>query len=162
MSISTDRYIFTHAFSYENKISSKIVLEELNHLKPGILDKKKRKEFSEILEIVSALYEQWEDLSKSGRKRLAARGAFSAALQILVAVEAERIGGIRAIVDALATEVGGLAPESFLTGSDLIALGFAPGPRFKTLLDRMYDLQLEGKLMSKEAAIALARTEWTA
>ncbi len=120
------------------------------------------KEFSEILEIVSALYEQWEDLSKSGRKRLAARGAFSAALQILVAVEAERIGGIRAIVDALATEVGGLAPESFLTGSDLIALGFAPGPRFKTLLDRMYDLQLEGKLMSKEAAIALARTEWTA
>jgi len=43
-------------------------------------------------------------------------------------------------------------PPALLTGKDLIALGCVPGPNFKVLLGEAYDLQLEGKITSVEAA----------
>ncbi|MBN1492769.1 MAG: CCA tRNA nucleotidyltransferase [Candidatus Omnitrophica bacterium] len=46
-----------------------------------------------------------------------------------------------------------LKPKPLLTGQDLIDLGLAPGPHFKDILAEALDLQLEGKLTSKEDAI---------
>jgi len=40
-----------------------------------------------------------------------------------------------------------------LTGDDLIKLGFEPGPVFKEILTHVEDLQLEGKITTREEAI---------
>ena len=118
------------------------------------------KEMMEILEIVSTLDSKWETLPKSGRKRLASRSAFPSALKVLYGVVPERVSEVGKTVAHLAAETGGLNPQPLVSGSDLIALGFEPGPRFKVLLDRIYDLQLEGELNSKDQALAFGHREW--
>ncbi len=50
-----------------------------------------------------------------------------------------------------------LRPEPLITGSDLIALGLEPGPRFGPILDAVYDAQLEGRAATRDEALALAR-----
>ena len=50
-----------------------------------------------------------------------------------------------------------LRPAPFVTGHDLIALGLAPGPDFKRILAEAEDLQLEGRLRTREEALAWAR-----
>jgi poly(A) polymerase len=52
----------------------------------------------------------------------------------------------------------GLRPAPFVTGDDLVALGMRPGPAFRPLLDRAYDLQLNGAVADREAALAAVRT----
>ena len=118
------------------------------------------KEIMEILEIVSTLDMKWDNLPKSARKRLASRKSFSSALQVIFGVAPQRVVEVGKTVARLATESGGISPEPYVSGADLIALGFQPGPRFKGLLDQMYDLQLEGDINSKEESIAFARREW--
>lgn len=44
-------------------------------------------------------------------------------------------------------------PEPLVTGDDLIAMGFTPGPRFKEILTRIEDEQLDGKLTSRDQAL---------
>jgi len=53
--------------------------------------------------------------------------------------------------------VGEIKPEPLLTGKDLIALGFSPGPVFKKILGEAYDAQLEGKINSKSEALKWVR-----
>ena len=48
-----------------------------------------------------------------------------------------------------------IRPEPLITGDDLINLGYAPGPRFKEILARVEDAQLEGKIHSREEAVEL-------
>jgi poly(A) polymerase len=45
-----------------------------------------------------------------------------------------------------------------LTGEDLIAMGFSPGPIFKEILRTVEDLQLEGALRTREEALAHVKT----
>ncbi|MGH7441884.1 MAG: hypothetical protein ACREKE_04335, partial [bacterium] len=45
-----------------------------------------------------------------------------------------------------------LRPEPLVRGQDLIAWGYAPGPGFKDMLERVEDEQLEGRLVDKGAA----------
>jgi poly(A) polymerase len=45
-----------------------------------------------------------------------------------------------------------VAPARFLTGSDLIGMGFRPGPRFKEILNAVEDAQLNGIVQDHEAA----------
>lgn len=47
-----------------------------------------------------------------------------------------------------------------LQGRDLIALGFAPSPIFGEILDRVYDLQLEGEVSGRDEAIEFAVKEF--
>lgn len=47
-----------------------------------------------------------------------------------------------------------LIPPPLITGHDLIALGWKPGPAFKPTLDAVETLQLEGALRSREEALA--------
>lgn len=50
-----------------------------------------------------------------------------------------------------------LIPPPLVTGGDLIALGWKPGPFFKRILDAVQVRQLEGTLVSRESAL-----EWVA
>ena len=48
-------------------------------------------------------------------------------------------------------------PRPLLTGRELIAAGYAPGPQFKAMLRAVEDAQLEGAIASEEEALALVR-----
>jgi tRNA nucleotidyltransferase/poly(A) polymerase len=48
-------------------------------------------------------------------------------------------------------------PEPLVTGNDLIAMGFKPGPLFKEILTRVEDEQLEGRLTNREQALEWVR-----
>jgi poly(A) polymerase len=48
-----------------------------------------------------------------------------------------------------------MRPLPLVTGDDLIAAGYAPGPRFKEILSAVEDGQLEGRLQSKDEALEL-------
>jgi poly(A) polymerase len=48
-----------------------------------------------------------------------------------------------------------LQPPRLITGRDLIAAGYAPGPRFSEILTAVEDAQLEGAITSKEEAMAM-------
>lgn len=46
--------------------------------------------------------------------------------------------------------------ERLVNGYDLIALGLKPGPKFKVILQELFDLQLEGKIETREQALEIA------
>ena len=53
------------------------------------------------------------------------------------------------------TEPEQIRPVPLMTGDDLIALGYRPGPEFRRMLNLVEDGQLEGTLHSREEALAL-------
>jgi putative nucleotidyltransferase with HDIG domain len=57
----------------------------------------------------------------------------------------------------LETPPGVVRPARLLTGDDLIDLGYVPGPRFGEILEALRDAQLEGRLATREDALALVR-----
>ena len=52
----------------------------------------------------------------------------------------------------------GLAPPPLISGDDLLAIGFTPGPTLGRILHELYDRQLEGDLRTREDAMRAART----
>jgi poly(A) polymerase len=50
-----------------------------------------------------------------------------------------------------------IRPQPLITGDDLIAAGYQPGPRFKELLATVEDAQLEGSIRTREEAMELVR-----
>ena len=48
-------------------------------------------------------------------------------------------------------------PAPLLTGRELIAAGYAPGPRFKEILRKVEDAQLEGAIHTQDEAMAIVR-----
>lgn len=46
-----------------------------------------------------------------------------------------------------------LRPSVLIDGDDLIAAGYRPGPRFREILNAVEDAQLEGQLVSRDAAL---------
>ncbi|HEX3469733.1 MAG TPA: CCA tRNA nucleotidyltransferase [Silvibacterium sp.] len=57
-----------------------------------------------------------------------------------------------------ATPVEEVRPALLITGQDLIAAGYKPGPQFKELLAQAEDAQLEGRISTKEEGLALIRS----
>ena len=51
-------------------------------------------------------------------------------------------------------------PPRLVTGDDLIARGHRPGPRFKEILEAVLDAQLEGRVRTREEALALVEREF--
>jgi len=49
------------------------------------------------------------------------------------------------------------APAPLIDGDVLTSLGMQPGPMFKRILNEVYDAQLEGRVKSREEAIAMAK-----
>ena len=50
-----------------------------------------------------------------------------------------------------------IRPTPLITGDDLIAAGYQPGPQFKELLTAVEDAQLDGSISTKEEAMELVR-----
>jgi poly(A) polymerase len=55
-----------------------------------------------------------------------------------------------------------LKPARLLTGRDLIAAGYAPGPQFSEMLQAVEDAQLEGTIHTPDEALALVRERFGA
>jgi poly(A) polymerase len=53
-----------------------------------------------------------------------------------------------------------IRPAPLITGEDLIAAGYVPGPKFKEILAAVEDGQLEGRLHNKDAAMAFVDREY--
>jgi len=51
-----------------------------------------------------------------------------------------------------------LTPEPLATGHDLIELGMKPGPPFSDILDDLHDEQLEGRISTREEALAFLQS----
>lgn len=69
------------------------------------------------------------------------------------------------LYDYTCKRIAELPPESvrpapLVTGDDLIAGGYGPGPRFKEILSAVEDGQLEGRLHSREDAIEYVRRKF--
>jgi putative nucleotidyltransferase with HDIG domain len=53
-----------------------------------------------------------------------------------------------------------IRPAPLVTGDDLIAAGYAPGPKFREILEAVEDAQLEGRLLSHDAAVEFVKSEF--
>jgi poly(A) polymerase len=53
-----------------------------------------------------------------------------------------------------------IRPTILVNGDDLIGAGYAPGPKFREIMDAVEDAQLEGQLLSREAALEYVRREY--
>jgi poly(A) polymerase len=53
-----------------------------------------------------------------------------------------------------------LKPRPFITGADLIAAGYRPGPVFARILTAVEDAQLELRIHTREEALALVREQF--
>jgi poly(A) polymerase len=53
-----------------------------------------------------------------------------------------------------------IRPRPLITGDDLIAAGYEPGPRFKEILTTIEDAQLEGRVASHDAAMEMIAKEF--
>jgi len=91
-------------------------------------------------------------------KRFLARPSAASSRALLAAVrgvlDQRRATWVEARLAEL--EQGEFAPPPLITGDDLTAVGLAAGPKFKRVLEAVYDAQLEGRVRSKEEAMSLA------
>ncbi len=120
-----------------------------------VLSNQERDDLRHVLRDRAVILQDWPTLPVAGRKRLASRSTFDRALGIIAAETPETAEAVRSEVEILArTE---LAPLPFLTGDDLVEAGMRPGPAFRTILDEVYDAQLEGRVGGRHEALELAR-----
>lgn len=111
-----------------------------------------------ILAGAAELLDRWAEAGVAQRKRLASAPWFSGAAAVAGAWALPGWSDhLRADVDVLARTPGGLSPDPFITGDDLVAAGMLPGPGFRRILDDVYDAQLEGRVRDAAAALDLAR-----
>jgi hypothetical protein len=121
-----------------------------------LLSNDERDALRDGLRVLAVLMRGWEGLGEAGRKRLASGPGFGDALAVLLATDRDRAAGVHAEVERLRGRFGGLAPQAFLDGEALIAMGLRPGPRFAEILRALYDAQLEGRVTDAAGARALA------
>jgi putative nucleotidyltransferase with HDIG domain len=51
-----------------------------------------------------------------------------------------------------------IRPQPLVTGDDLIAVGHMPGPKFREIMEAVEDAQLEGRLLSRDAALQFVKS----
>ena len=114
-------------------------------------------EFSALQEILTlhTALATWETLGVAKKKRLASAPRFPSTLAILQAEDRPMFVFVKQAIAKLFKT--GLAPDPLLNGDDLIAIGVPPTSALGTILDAVYDAQLEGGICSKEDAISLAK-----
>lgn len=117
--------------------------------------------FGDILEgylgLVGVSGQAWLDAGVANQKRRAAKAWFADALRLVQIREAPVAARMESRLRELGESPGGIDPPVLVTGDDLVAMGFTPGKRFKTVLDAVRDAQLEGRVLDRPAAMELAR-----
>ncbi len=114
-----------------------------------------------VLGIAHIMHTRWDQMGVAAKRRLGGSEYVGDALALYCAWcavhDCGRADGVVSELNAWSASEEGLCPTPLLVGSDLIGLGFEPGPGFKTILERVYDAQLEGRVSDKEAALGMAR-----
>jgi hypothetical protein len=118
-----------------------------------VLSNREDADLRDALEVREAL-QSWVGLPTHARRRLAMRPGFELALWLLGAEEHERAS----MIDEWRRSLGNapVAPERWVNGDDLLAMGFVAGPAFRDVLEAVYDAQLDGSVASREDALVLA------
>ncbi len=111
------------------------------------------------LSMVLLLRDRWASMGVAPRKRAAGSVLFGEAMRVLRALDAGAADAVARDERTLRDTRSGIAPDALVTGDDLVALGFTPGPGFKALLDAVYDAQLEDRVGTRDEAIAIAQRE---
>ncbi|MFO0859158.1 MAG: CCA tRNA nucleotidyltransferase [Phycisphaerales bacterium] len=133
-------------------------LEVLRETRQALcLSNEERDDCLAILKLLSLLRREWEWAGEARRKRAAASRGFAWANELFRTVDASRAASVDRVVDELGRRHGGIRPEALVTGDDLVAAGLSPGPAFRTVLERVYDAQLEGRITEKAGGMMLAR-----
>lgn len=112
-------------------------------------------DFIEILDGVRLLREASQTLAFKRRFLARPTSKLTRELMDAIADNSPRWKEGRSELDAL--EQADFAPPPLITGDDLTAEGFQPGPMFKRVLDAVYDAQLEDRVGTKDQAMQLAR-----
>ena len=95
---------------------------------------------------------QWEGLAVAKRKRLLAEPAWDAAWVIACVLRPDEfVEQVEREATPLIEE--GVSPERFVSGDDLLSMGFEAGPRLGEVLEAVYDAQLEGRVGSRVEAL---------
>ena len=114
--------------------------------------------FARTLGFAGTVIDAWADLPIARRKRLAASARAEQGALLARALRPDAAEAYERDTAGLTRDGIGLAPGALLTGDDLVAHGFEPGPAFGRVIDAVYDAQLEGRVATRDDAIALART----
>ena len=96
----------------------------------------------------------WDSLGVAKQKRLASAIRFPSALAILQAEDRPAFVHLKQAIAKLLPS--GHAPDPLVTGDDLIASGMRQSTAIGTILEAVYDAQLEGGVQTKEQAMTLA------
>ena len=103
-------------------------------------------------------------MKESTLKRLIARPTFDDELELHRLDTLASDGDLSAweMLKAKKEEYGKreISPPPLITGRDLLARGYPQGPRIGEILKAVEEMQLEGKLDSKEAALAWVAERW--
>ena len=125
-----------------------------------VLSNDDRDALRDALKILPELW-GWTDLGVARQKRLLAQDDWPRLERLLRALDTSHGAGEFPWEDfqrdATSHRETAVAPEPLLSGDDLIAAGFTPGPAFKKVLAEVYDAQLEGRVSDQAAAGQLAR-----
>ncbi len=108
-----------------------------------------------LLRLMASLSD-WPTATVAQRKRWLASSAWRDALAVARATGDPWVSA-ELEPQSARLEAEGVAPPPLVNGDDLIAMGGRPGPQMGRLLRRLYDLQLQGELTTREQALAAAR-----
>ena len=109
--------------------------------------------FTRLVEIE----QEWGEAGVARRKRMASSSCFTEAHALVHVRDSAIAAAVDSDLKTLRSTSSGLAPEPLVTGDDLIAAGFAPGPKFKQILDAVYDAQLEDRVRTADEAMDFVR-----
>ncbi len=121
------------------------------------LSNAERDELNSTLRDTPRLFAEWFSMSVAGKKRMIAGPGFAGGVELVRGMDAAIARRIDEEVRKLSGDGVGVAPSAILTGDVLVEMGLRPGPAFKTILDAVYDAQLEGRIKDLQEARELVR-----
>ncbi|MGD9790169.1 MAG: CCA tRNA nucleotidyltransferase [Phycisphaerales bacterium] len=121
------------------------------------LSNAEHEECRHILETWHDLIHIWPSAGVAQRKRIAGQNVMEAACVLLNQTHTKLAAAVATEHGRLSATPSGISPTPLVTGDDLIAAGIPAGPRYKQILDEIYDAQLEDRVVDRAQALELAR-----
>lgn len=121
-----------------------------------MLSNAERDDLNDTLTLARNLRSDWANTTIAQQKRWASNPHFEWAFA-LIHHDPTLLQSIQTQVETLRQTSGGLAPVPLVDGQVLLDAGIRPSPAFGRILTNLYDLQLEGRISTREQAIAKAR-----